>query len=289
MKRLLINVARSLGVAIALLFGLTQLLRRTSMFFPSRYPEGRWDQTFSQPHSEVQFTTDDGVRLHGWWFQQSASAPSLIWCHGNGGNITDRAATAARLAGYGVNVLIFDWRGYGRSEGTPSEAGLFRDGLAAWDFVHQQAPQSPICLYGESLGGPFAASVARLRKTKCVVIENSFPSLADVGNTLYAPLPLGWFAPFALRTADWLNQAGVPVLVLHGRQDRVIPFTLGQRLYDQLRVPKAFLISEHAGHCEIPTAEGQRYYDAVAGWVLRTPTDAANIPQPQRSQTRVSS
>jgi len=117
-----------------------------------------------------------------------------------------------------------------------------------------------IVLYGESLGGPYAAYAAKERRgVHAVIIENSFPSLAALGNAFYK---LGWIAPFALRTSDWLNEAGVPVLVMHGTRDQVIPYALGKQLYDELRVPKE-LLTANTGHCEIPVAEAGRYYEAV--------------------------
>ena len=100
-----------------------------------------------------------------------------------------------------------------------------------------------------------------------MIIENSFPSLMAIGNALYRPLTLGWFAPLALTTTRWLNAAGVPVLVMHGKRDQVIPFALGMELYDRLRVPKELLVSEIAGHCEFATAEPERYYDAVVRFI----------------------
>src|SRR5262249_26030800 len=161
------------------------------------------------------------------------------------------------LAQMGLSVFVFDWRGYGRSEGEPSETDLYRDAIAAYDFAHERLGRD-IVLYGESLGGPYAAYVATKRYARCVVIENSFPSLRAVGNAVYPPF--GFFAPLAMRTTAWLNEAKRPVLVMHGKRDEVIPFRLGQQLFDDLRVPKAMLVSEMAGHCEIPTVERDRYY-----------------------------
>ncbi len=107
-----------------------------------------------------------------------------------------------------------------------------------------------------------------------MIIESSIPSLAAIGNTLYRPLPLGWFAPFALTTTRWLNEAGVPVLVMHGKHDQVIPFSLGMQLYNGLRVPKELLVSETAGHCELATSEPARYYQTVMRFVQETATVA---------------
>lgn len=246
------------------------------MFVPSRFPEGVWDARGAE---DVTFLTSDGVRLHGWLFRSPFAdrrSALLVYCHGNAGNITDRASIAAELARRGVSTLLFDWRGYGKSEGRPSESALLKDALAAYDFAAfgREGPRSgaegpDIAMYGESLGGPYAAYVAAHRKVRCVVIENSFPSLCAMGNTLYHPLPLGWFAPFALRTTRWLDAAGVPVLVMHGKRDAVIPFSLGNELYEGLRVPKEMLVSETGGHCETANAEGARYYDAIVRFVTR--------------------
>lgn len=251
-------------VAVGALFAFAQLLRRTSMFFPSPYPAGDW----STSADEVSFTAADGVRLHGWWFRGSSGAPLLIWFHGNAGNITGRKPMAEELAARGVSVLLFDYRGFGKSDGSPSESALYRDALGAYDFaVASGVSPDDIALYGESIGGPYAAYVAKERRVRSVIIESSFPSLAALGNALYRPLPLGWTAPFAMRTAEWLNQAGRPVLVLHGRRDAVIPYALGKRLYDELRVPKEMLTCESAGHCEIPVVDSARYYERVVRWV----------------------
>jgi hypothetical protein len=137
--------------------------------------------------------------------------------------------------------------------------------MAAHDFA--RTITAKIALYGESLGGPYAAYIAKQRGARCVVIENSFPSLSELGNALYAPMPLGWAAPYALMTASWLNQAGIPVLVMHGKPDEVIAFKLGMSLYKQLQVPKELLVSETAGHCELANVECDRYYDTVTRFI----------------------
>jgi hypothetical protein len=263
MLRLLIFVT-VLGVAI---FGFAGLLRRTGMFFPDVYPRGRWNPNdFMVVPSEHSFSTPDGVKLHAWLFAaQQPDAPVLVWFHGNAGNLTDRAEMGEQFAKRGISVFIFDYRGFGRSEGRITEAGAYKDSLAAFDYV-QKLGMKRIVLYGESIGGPYAAYVAKKRKgARAVVIENSFPSLMDLGNALYK---LGWTAPFAMRTTDWLNDAGLPVLVMHGTRDGVIPYALGRKLYDGLRVKKE-LFTSHAGHSEIPLLDASRYYDTVTRFVLK--------------------
>ena len=263
---------RIAAILLVALFLFAQYVRRTGMFFPSRYPIGNWDpHAYAVAPEDVTFAAADGVKLHGWLFRANDRAsPLIVWFHGNAGNITDRASVAAELARRGIACFLFDWRGYGKSEGRPSEGKLKNDAMAAYDYAAKLAKPDDIVLYGESLGGPFAAYVAKERKARCVVIENSFPSLAKLGNALYRPLPLGWVAPLALRTTAWLNEARLPVLVLHGKRDEVVPFALGKELYDGLDVPKEMLVSETGGHCEIPSVEGTRYYDTVVRFITDT-------------------
>ncbi len=128
---LLLRVAIFLGAVLVvltvMLFVFAQMVRQTSMFFPDKFPNGDWTTTAS----DVTFKTDDGLQLHGWLYRAAGEhAPLLVWMHGNGGNITERAPMAAELANRGVSVLLFDWRGYGKSEGTPSEDALYHDAPA---------------------------------------------------------------------------------------------------------------------------------------------------------------
>lgn len=261
-----------LVVLLIAILAFAQFLRRTGMFFPDKYPTGRWDvNAWMVTPTEHFFETSDGVRLHGWWFAASdPQAPVMIWFHGNAGNLTDRAEMCAELAKRGVSVFVFDYRGFGRSEGRASESRIFRDSLAAFDTVRART-KNEVALYGESIGGPYAAYVAKERKgVRAVVLENTFPSLKDLGNAIYRPLPLGWTAPFAMPTTSWLNEAGAPVLVMHGQRDQVIPYALGRKLFDGLTVPKEMLTS-HAGHCEIPLFEADRYYTTVTRFIQKGP------------------
>jgi len=267
-SRLLSRVITFAVILLTAIYLFSLYLRRTGMFFPDKYPAGRWElHLWTIQPTEHWFEASDGVKLHGWLFRAAAAdAPVIVWCHGNAGNLTDRAEMAIELAKRGISVFLFDWRGFGRSEGKALESGLFKDALAAHDYVRGLG-MTHIVLYGESIGGPYAAFVARERKgVRAVVIENSFPSLREMGNALYRPLPLGWTAPFALRTTSWLNDAGVPVLVMHGTRDAVIPYALGRKLFDGLDVPKEMLTA-NAGHCEIPLFEAQRYYETVTRFV----------------------
>lgn len=273
------------GFVVALLIAgcslLVSSLKRTSLFFPARHPEGDWDASLLpiQPR-EIGFRSGDGVALHAWFFDCAVvGAPTLIWFHGNAGNLSGRASFAARLADAGVSLFLFDYRGFGKSEGSPTESSLYLDALAAYDYVLDEIATDPesIALYGESLGGPYAAYVASRRPSRCIVIENSFSSLQSVARVMFPRLPLHLFVTRSLRTADWLNQARRPVLVMHGACDTTLPVALGQELYDRLSVPKRLMLSAAAGHCEIPTVEGERYYREVTEFIRHPPADGEGL------------
>ncbi len=274
----MIRIAITILVILALGFGAAALiahsLKRASLFFPERYPGGYWD-TARLPVQPVDawVTTPDDVDLHFWFFKSPQQpAPLLIWFHGNGGNLTYRADVASEMARRGISTLIFDYRGYGKSEGRPTEHGLYIDSLAAFDYATGELGASPhdIVLYGESLGGPYAAYAGAERGGRCVIVENSFPSLVSMARLAYPNLPFSFFVKGSLRTTDYLNDAGLPVLVMHGKRDAAIPYRLGVELYEGLTVPRTFFTSEAAGHSEIATVEGDRYYRAIEEFVHKT-------------------
>ncbi|HUF18155.1 MAG TPA: alpha/beta hydrolase [Thermoanaerobaculia bacterium] len=274
----MIRIGITIIVVLVLAFGVLALiantLKRASLFFPERYPGGYWDtERLPVKPIEAWVTTSDGVKLHFWTFESPRQpAPLLIWFHGNGGNLSYRADTASELARRGISTVTFDYRGYGRSEGNPTEHGLYNDSVAAYDYAIDELGVAPrhIVLYGESLGGPYAAHVAAKRGGRGVIVENSFPSLVSMARLAYPNLPFSFFVNRSLRTTDYLNEAGVPVLVMHGKRDSIIPYRLGVELFEGLEVPRTFFTSETADHSEIAMIEGDRYYRAIEEFVAAT-------------------
>jgi fermentation-respiration switch protein FrsA (DUF1100 family) len=268
--RLALQVAIWTIVGIAALYVLANAMKRNTLFFPDTYPSGIWDVSGLDPKpSDHTITTPDGVKLHAWLFAAAdAEAPLMIFFHGNGGNLSHRAGVAEGFARRGLSVLLFDYRGYGKSEGSPSETKLYVDGLAVYDYATQQlnVPAARIALYGESLGGPYAADVAANRAARCVVIESSFHSAASVANAIYR-IPIGIFLGNSLPTARSLNRAKVPVLVMHGDADTVIPFRCGKELYDAIEWPKEMWVVPGSDHNEIPIVGGEAYFERVVGFV----------------------
>ena len=227
-------------------------------------------------------TTEDGVRLHAWYAPAPTPIATLIWSHGNGGNIAGREEVVLALRDRGLNVLAYDYRGYGRSEGRPSEAGVYRDAHAVYDSERARgvAPERIIC-FGESLGGAVSIHLACERPCAGVAVVSTFTSLADVARRHYGPL--GSLARG--RFEDWKDMVGavasalerareeavsghlvarlrVPILVAHGDVDEIVPFALGEMLYAAAPEPKRFFRATGAHHNDIFTSPG--LLDAIA-------------------------
>jgi len=251
---------------------LLNAMKNSTLFFPERYPAGFWNMSYLpvQP-SEHWIETPDGIRLHALLFEapNDPEAPFVVHCHGNGGNLSYRAPIAAELAMRGVSTLIFDYRGYGRSDGTPDEKELEIDALAAYDYVHSKLaiPPERIAVFGESLGGAYAALIASKHPVRCVVIESSFPSARAVAATMYPLGPLLFPLNGSLPTAERLSNSKAPVLVFHGTNDEIIAFKLGKQLFESLRVDKEFIPVKGAGHNDVLDVGGEPLYDRIAAFV----------------------
>jgi pimeloyl-ACP methyl ester carboxylesterase len=249
-------------------------MKNSTLFFPERYPAGFWDMSgLAVQPAEHWIETPDRVRLHALLFAAAdgPEAPLLLHYHGNGGNLSYRAPIAAGLAARGVSTLLFDYRGYGRSEGRPTEKDLEIDALAVWDYATSILGFAPdnVALFGESLGGAYAARVASEHPVRCLVIESSFPSARAVAGTIYPLGPLLFPLSGSLPTSKWLSKSDAPVLVFHGTRDEVIDFRLGRALYESISSEKEFLAIERAGHNDIIDVGGDALFDRIAEFVRR--------------------
>lgn len=223
---------------------------------------------------DVNFTTADGVRLHGWYFtSKSQSEITVIYFHGNGGNISNLDWLAQRLADRNLNVLLFDYRGYGQSEGScAGEAELYLDGDAAVAFVVQQRHAKPkrIVLYGQSLGTTVAADLASRGSYGAVIIESGLSSASSVASVAlpWLPRPLHVLARNRFDSAQKMAQVTTPVLIAHGDPDPVIPTDEGRKLFAAASGPKELLIVPGAGHSVFSTA-GDDYLGKVEDFIRR--------------------
>jgi uncharacterized protein len=241
----LIKIALSvLRIAAAVYIGLCLLLffRQSRMvYFPLR-PILQTPADIGLAYESVTLTTSDNVRLAGWYVPRAAARGTLLICHGNGGNIGDRLHPIGMFHELGLNVLIFDYRGYGESEGTPSEEGTYRDAQAAWQHlaVERNTPPDKIVVYGRSLGGAVAAWLAGQVAPAALILEATFTSIPDMGARLYPWLPVRLLCRYRYNTLAQLEHIGCPVLIAHSRGDDMVPFAHGQKLFAAAREPKTF-------------------------------------------------
>lgn len=200
-------------------------------------------------YETVRLGTADGETLAGWYVPAPAARGTLLYLHGNGGNVGHRLDPIAVFHRLGLNVLIIDYRGYGASSGTPSEEGTYQDALAAWDHLIRQQGLTPqqIVLFGESLGGSIAAWLAARHTPAGLVIYASFTSVPELARTLYPMFPASWLARYHYDTRAALGGVSCPLLILHSRADEIIPFSHGQALLAAAREPKR-LAELRGGH-----------------------------------------
>lgn len=258
------------------------LFEERFIFFPSPYPDGYYEEARSLPFLEdCWFTTEDGVKLHGWFARKDSALATLVLSHGNAGNLSHRLPIIKTLRDMGFNVFMYDYRGYGRSEGSPDEEGVYRDGRAAFDYVvkRKDVDSTKVILFGTSLGGAVAVDVALDRPAAGMILESTFSSAKDVARVAYPFLPAQFLLRSKFDSAEKIRSIHFPLLFLHGDQDSVIPISLGRKLYEAANEPKTFHVVPGADHNDIFWVGGRAYLEQIRNFALRvksaTPTPAS--------------
>jgi fermentation-respiration switch protein FrsA (DUF1100 family) len=267
-----VTVARAaifLVVALVALLALVRLLQPRLAFFPFR-GEPTTPRDLGLDYEPITIATADGERLRAWLIPHPTPRAFIVYFHGNGGHLSMWAPIVAGVARRGYSVLAVDYRGYGVSTGRPTERGLYRDVEAVVeDLWTRVKPESPVVYWGRSLGVSMAAYAATRRAPAGVILESGFP---DARSLLRASPPmafLGLFTSYRFPAAEYLRDAKVPALVIHGDADSVIPFDQGRALYDRIGGPKDFFVIRGGDHNDAaPTDEGA-YWTAVHAFVAR--------------------
>ena len=219
-------------------------------------------------YEAVCFEAADGVKLSGWFVPAERSRGVILFCHGNAGNISHRLESVQAFHRLGLSTFIFDYRGYGQSEGKPTEQGTYLDAEAAWRYLvqKQQVDPTEIIIFGRSLGGAIAAWLARDHTPKALIIESTFTSVRDIGAEQYPYLPVRLLSRFDYNAMDYLRQVNCPVLIVHSRDDEMVSFSHGRRLFEAVNEPKEFL--EITGtHNEGFMTSAKRYEDGVDSFI----------------------
>ncbi len=250
------------GLGIVLFF-----MQPKFLYSPMRQVPYRPDQ-IGLDYEDVILATSDGVEINGWYLPAKNAEFTVLFCHGNGGNMAHRLDSLNIFNELGVSCFVFDYRGYGQSEGKPSEQGTYLDAAAAYKWLVEIKGICPdkIIVFGRSLGGSIAAYLAGKVDCAGLIVESSFTCYVDMGKKFYPYMPVRMFARFKYKTVDYLDDVDVPVLIIHSRDDEIVPFEFGLNLYEAAGEPKEFV--EISGcHNDGFLYSGKTYTDAVGGWL----------------------
>jgi len=264
MGRRLVAILGIVAAVIAVVIAGGWLVQRRLIYFPAGKPPPV--ETVLPGAEEVSFTTDDGIELAGWYLPAPDEVAVAIVFNGNAGNRADRAGIAERLAARGISTLLFDYRGYGGNGGHPTESGLLRDALAARAFVAERS-SAPVVYLGESLGSGVAVALAVEQPPDALVLRSPFTSLVDVGKEHYPFLPVGWLLKDTYPSIDRIGGLDVPLLVVAGSDDEVVPIGLSRRLFDAAGEPKEIYVVDGARHNDAALTASDDLVDVVAGFV----------------------
>ncbi len=241
--KLVKRLARLLATCL-LVFLMLRWFEHSQVYHPDRLLTATGAE-LGRPFEDVRFKTSDGIALNGWFFPAGTNSPrrqrAVLVCHGNAGNIGDRLDLCGALLSTGVSVFVFDYRGYGRSEGRPSEEGTYRDVQAACHWLRQKGFfGTNIIAFGESLGGGVAAELAVREPIGGLVLQSTFTSIPDMGAELFPWLPVRWLAKIRYDTRSKLPRVQVPVLVMHSPVDELVRIHHGRANFAAANEPKLF-------------------------------------------------
>jgi len=234
-----------LAIILILYLGLALLLflfQNNLIYFPTR-AIATTPAAIGLAYEEVRFRAEDGVELAGWFVPAPNAASTLLFFHGNAGNISHRLASIELFHRLGLNVFIFDYRGYGQSQGSPTEIGTYRDAAAAWRYLveDKQIPPGRIIFFGRSLGGSVAAWLAERHPPQALILESTFTSIPDMAARQFPFIPVRLLARARYDTLARIPNITAPVLIIHSPADEIIPYSHSRRLFEAARQPKAFL------------------------------------------------
>ncbi|HTG15793.1 MAG TPA: alpha/beta hydrolase [Blastocatellia bacterium] len=273
-------------IVVAGLIGFIMAFEDRLIYFPSKYPEGFWEVDnlsarageFVAKIEDCNFEASDGVRLHGWYCTPHrksngsvvpvSAEMTLLWFHGNAGNISYRYEMIQAMMQLAVRVFIIDYRGYGKSEGKPTEQGLYLDARAAWDYLVAERNVAPtgIIIFGKSLGGAPAVDLATQVDPAGLIVQSSFTSAADMAAAVLPFLPAA-FLHTRMDSLGKIARVRCPKLFIHSRADEVVPYELGRRLYEAAPEPKQFYEVNGASHNSIYIVGGRAYLDALRSFI----------------------
>ena len=262
----------AVGAVMGVVLRQMSILDRFMVYFPERH-------LYTTPaevgleYSDVYLTAADGVRIHA-WHVPGESETTLLWLHGNAGNISHRVDNIAALNRLtGLSVLIVDYRGYGLSDGSPSERGLYLDAEAAFEYLSSEVgldPKQDIVLFGRSLGVGVAAEMATRHAVRCVILESGFTSVIGMAKATRADWLVYALMPFIGARYDTLSKMALiesPIMIVHGDRDDIVPFSMADELFEAAAEPKRFHAVRGAMHNDVYESGGAAYFQALREFI----------------------
>jgi len=240
-------------------------LARKFLYYPDRLPLDMPPPGWADNAEEVWMECDDGVRIHGLWWSEPEDAPVILFFHGNAQEVFSWSLVHRELADAGCRLLLIDYHGYGKSGGEPHEAGLYLDGKASLQWLHDKGIEdADIVVFGKSLGGGVACEIAQGRAFKALVLESTFTSLKRVARKLFPFLPFGVPLGEVYDSIAKLPRTRSPILIIHGELDELIPVGEGLDLFEAAPEPKELYLVPGAGHNDVSLVAGKEYARRIA-------------------------
>lgn len=239
------------------IFGV-RYMERHSLYFPMKEILTKPDM-IGIAYEDVYFETNDGLKLNGWFVPVEDGYYTILFSHGNAGNISHRMEKLLMLHNLNLNVFIYDYRGYGKSEGRPSETGLYKDIMAAYRYLTERRgiPPDRIILYGESLGGAVAIELALRKDVRALITEGTFTSIKDMAEMVFPFVPYSVFSP-KFDSLSKIQKIDCQKLIMHSIEDEIVPFSFGERIYKYAREPKEF--------CMLKGSHNTAFLDSQEGY-----------------------
>lgn len=272
-KRLLTIVLVAVAAGMLLVVVALRVVENRLTYYPPRYPEGfPSPQIVALQAEDVWLLTADGVRINAFYHSNPSSKQVLLWFHGNAENIGYGLGQMKALATIGVNILAVDYRGYGKSEGAPDEAGVYRDADTAYDYLINQRHFRPqdIVIYGHSLGGAVAVNLASRRPCGGLIVQSSFTNARAMARRMFAIQLIAYVVRSRFDSLERIRDVHAPILIVHGTRDDVVPFAMGQQLFAAAPEPKRFYPIKGAGHNDLLEVGGADYLAFLKAFVETT-------------------
>jgi len=268
-KNTAILITACLVIGYLLLILYVYARQGSMLYFPSR-------EIVSTPlsiglfYEELTLRTVDGIDISAWYIPADAALGLVLFCHGNAGNISHRIDSIRIFHGLGLGVLIFDYRGYGRSQGSPDEEGTYRDAEAGWDYLVKGLHVRPekIVIFGRSLGSAVAAEIALRKQAGMLIMESGFTSVPDLGARFFPHLPVGLISRYQYASISKVGRIKIPKLFIHSPDDEIVPYDHGVKLFEQAGEPKEFLRIA-GGHNEGFLLSGGPYVEGLKAFLSR--------------------